>query len=56
MHLRATNMLAKHSMITPSPSSPQVRLRPLTNSQGKPLHGSLYRLRWTQACMSLHVL
>jgi hypothetical protein len=36
MHLWATNMPAKHSMITPSPSSPQVRLRPLTNPQGKP--------------------
>jgi len=23
---------------------------------GKATHGSLYRLRWTQACMSLHVL
>ena len=29
MHLRATNMPLKHVMITPSLSSPQVRLRPL---------------------------
>jgi len=36
MHLWATNMPAKHSMITLSPSSSQVRLRPLTNPQGKP--------------------
>ncbi|MNO94925.1 hypothetical protein D3C76_865550 [compost metagenome] len=36
MHLWATNMPLKHVMITPSLSSPQVRLRPLTNTQGKP--------------------
>jgi hypothetical protein len=36
MHLWATNMPPKHVMITPSLSSPQVRLRPLTNTQGKP--------------------
>jgi hypothetical protein len=31
-------------------------LAPSNEYSGKALHGSLYRFRWTQACMSLHVL